>query len=127
MGEQGESTRTYKRLRGLLVLLGLCALGGVAHYGRVWYYERQLLDIAHELVDEANREDPLPMAEEGPQADVEIRVMCSFAYLVFGPMTGKISLIIKPRAHAPDMNIGGIEYVYVHQDGQWERWESYHM
>jgi hypothetical protein len=116
-----------KRLILLLVVLALVVAGGITHYGRIWYYERQLLRIAQEIVAEANRNDPLPIPEEGPEADVEIKVSCSFAYLLFGPKTGKITLIIKPRPHASNARIRGIVYLYRHDAGAWEKVESYHM
>lgn len=116
-----------KRLILLLLVLALVVAGGITHYGRVWYYERQLLRIAQEIVTEANRNDPLPMSAEGPEADVEIKVSCSFAYLLFGPKTGKITLIIKPRPHASNARIRGLVYLYRHDAGAWEEVESYHM
>lgn len=114
-----------KRLTLLLTLLSLTAGGGIAHYGRTWYYERQLLRIAQEIVEEVNRTDPLPVPEEGPEAEVDIKVICSYDYLLFGPKTGKITLIIKPRPHARNRGISRIEYTYRHIGGAWKQVESW--
>ena len=115
------------RLRVLATILGLCVLGYGAHWIRVQHYERQLVEIANGLVDEANREDPLPMPEAGPEADVEIQVMCRFEYLVVGKPHGRINLILHPRAYAPETGLSGIEYLYVRENGAWRQTDSYHM
>ncbi|HIJ66058.1 MAG TPA: hypothetical protein HPP77_08915 [Candidatus Hydrogenedentes bacterium] len=127
MGERLTVDPATKRLLIFLfaVLAVLIAVAAFYHI-RTWYYERQLVQLARTLVDEANENDPLPMPEEGPEADVEVKVNCSFDYLIFGPKTGKISLLIKPRAHAPKTYIGGVSYVYRHIDGEWQLEESYH-
>ena len=118
--------RVSKTLIVLLGVLGVVAAAGAVHRGQIVYYERQLRSIAHALVEEANENDPRPVPELGPEADVEIDVTCSFEHLFYGEKTGKIILYIKPRAHAPETTIGSIEYVYVHRDGEWQLVESYH-
>jgi len=110
------------------VLVGICAVlavVGVAHYARTWYHERQLTQLAYSIIDDTNCEDPLPLSEFGPEADVEIQVTCSYKYLLFGDMTGKITLTALPRPHAPIRERVGISYIYAYDNGAWKSVESY--
>ena len=116
-----------KRLIGLVSVLVIVAVFAGWHVWRVARYTRQLVRIGHELVEEENRNDPRPMPAEGPEADVEVSASCTFAYLVFGSVTGKVTLTIKPRPHAPYTRIGGVAYEYRRVDGAWESTESYHL
>ena len=92
-GEGGDVTLAVKhagtrRLTLLLAVFVLLAVFGTVHHVRTWYYERQLLQLGRGIVQEGNRTDPFPMPAEGPEADVAIKVNCSFAYLFFGPKRG---------------------------------------
>lgn len=109
----------------LLAILATVAAFAVVHYVQIWYYERQLMRIAADLIEETNREDPIPVSELGPEADVDIDVTCSFGYLVFGKATGKITLLVKPRPHAPTQQVQEIAYVYALEPGGWKSVESY--
>ncbi|MFO7775151.1 MAG: hypothetical protein R6W89_05075 [Candidatus Hydrogenedentota bacterium] len=114
------------RLKVLLVILALCLLGGTFHHGRVMYHENKLTEIGEDIVREINEEDPRPVPEEGPQADVEIEATCAFAYLVFGEMSGKVRLITLPREHAPIDEPYVIAYEFEREDGEWAQTNSYH-
>lgn len=116
-----------RRLTLLLAVFVLLAVFGTVHHVRTWYYERQLLQLGRGIVQEGNRTDPFPMPAEGPEADVAIKVNCSFAYLFFGPKSGKVTLIIRPRPHARETGVGGITYLYQHEGGEWRLVESSHL
>ncbi len=122
------SVKPNTRLQVLVAILGVCVAGAVVHYSRVWYFERQLLVIGHQIVDGYNEEDDyLPLPDQGAQAVVRIETTCSFAYLVFGEKTGKITLHVDARSHAPETGLGGLTYVYSHVEGEWQMVESYHF
>lgn len=124
--QKKKRTRLQKiRLFVLFAALAVIIAGGAVYYGRVWYYERQLMQIAHEIIEEDNRQDPAPVGPEGPEADVSISVVCSFDHLVYGKKTGKIIMITMPRAHAADQRPVKLAYIYAHEDGIWREVESY--
>ena len=113
----------------LIVLIGVLVCitaAGAAHTVRVRYHEGLLLQLGHEIVEEYNETDPIPVSEEGQEADVEIETHCAFEYLVFGEMSGKIRLIVTPRPHAPVQEEFAIAYICVYEDGKWRYVESYH-
>lgn len=112
------------RLAILLSLLALMTAAAVAHHVRVAYYERQLERLAQDLIAEINRNDPLPLPEEGPEADVEIRTYCAFSNLVFGEKTGKVVLEVKPRPHARDQHPQQVVYFFAHEKGSWRQTDS---
>ena len=114
------------RLKVLLVIMVLCLVGGTVHHGRVMHYENELTEIGENIVHEINEQDPRPVPEEGPQADVEIEATCAFAYLVFGDMSGKVRLITIPREHAPIQEPYVIAYEFVRENGEWAQTHSYH-
>lgn len=129
MGNWSQMRFVWKENKFLVFLLSILFIvlvAGGAFYVRTWLYEQDLRRLARDIVEEVNREDFLPMPEEGPEAGVEVNVTCSFEYLFFGPATGKITLIIKPRPHAGETRIGGISYVYAYKNGEWVEQESYH-
>jgi hypothetical protein len=123
-GPKGRMSR--RRLILLLGVLILVAAVGAFHHLRTWYYERELMQMAKAIVDDYNANDPVPVSPEGPEADVDVNVTASRQYLLFGPMTGKITLTIIPRPHAPDLRIGGVSYVYDRVGDEWKLIESYH-
>lgn len=118
-------TRNPARSLRALLVLGMVAAAAGAHHYRVAGDEQALYDLAVNIIDEQNAEDPLPMPEEGPEADVEIETFCSYRYILFGEKSGKIRLIIKPREHAPVDKMTPIVYLCEEVDGQWTDIESY--
>jgi hypothetical protein len=123
-------TKFFARLTpltvGLLILLGVVATGGAVHAARVHYLEEALIAEAHDIVEQINAEDPLPVPEEGPEANVEFEATCAFKYLVVGEKSGKVSMIVKPRPHAPVQETYVICYTFDYGANGWVQTGSYH-
>ncbi len=113
------------RLVILCSILALSVTAGAAHFVRVHHDEDTLLEYGRAIVEQANAEDPVPVSEAGPEADVELEAYCSYAYLVAGKKTGKIRMILKPRPHAPVQKMTPICYICDYQEGAWRQVESY--
>ena len=113
------------RLSILLGVLSLVIVAGALHKVRVWRFERELEQIGLEQIEEQNKTDPLPVPEEGPEADVEIIVTCAFENIFFGNAVGKVTLIVQPRSHAPNQDTQELSYVYARDGDGWRLIESY--
>jgi len=122
----GPARGLHWRLTVLLAIMVALAVAGVVHLDVVRYYEAQLHDIAVGLVEAENAADKEPLSEQGPEAWVEIDTTVSFAYVLFGEKTGKITLTIHPYPHAKVQDLGGISYIYAHEGGEWKQEMSYH-
>ena len=114
------------RLRLLVTVMAALAALLIVHTGRVWYYEHGLRVCAMSIIEKVNAEDPIPVSEEGPEADVDIEVTCGFEHVVFGEKTGKVRLVVRPRPHAPIQETYAICHIFEYVDGHWEETESYH-
>lgn len=114
------------RLRALTAIMALLAAVYIVHTARVWHYENGLRACAMEIIEEVNAEDPIPVSDEGPEADVEVEVTCAFEHILFGEKAGKVRLIVRPRPHAPVQESYAICHIFSYVDGQWKEVESYH-
>ncbi len=109
----------------LIAVLLAIGMGAVAHVVRVAHHEERLTEIGHEIVEQYNEDDPRPVPEIGPEADVEIMAKCLFEHVVFGEMRGIVRLVATPRSHAPVDEKFVITHEYVYEDGAWRFANSY--
>lgn len=107
-------------LLGLLVLLG--AFWGVATVQRKGF-ERELAPLAQRFVAEVkSRLDASPLGAEGYAMAHEVTV--SRAYLVAGPVVGKVTVYTRPNVAAGEGTVHAYEYHLTYDDGVWEKQDS---
>ena len=121
----GPPRHLPKRLRILFAILAISVSAAAAHTLRLHHDENTLAAYGRAIIEQINAEDPLPVDEAGPEADIELETFCSYAYIIAGKKTGKIRMIIKPRSHAPIQKMTPICYICDYQEGAWHQVESY--
>ena len=133
------STRTPVRLRILLAILLLVCVGVAASRIRTWRFERELLQMAEDIVTEINAEGPILPGTAAPGTETTCKVFASSRYVFFGPTTGKIVFLITPvcdEEHSTGQvrracaicsgdATHELDYVYIRGNGGWEFQDSY--
>ncbi len=105
----------------LCVLIFLCGVWA-GHTGRVWLYERQLKELAQDVIEKEWMES---VGGAEPQSTVQIKATCTFSHLVFGERSGKVSLIFVPRPCNESRVVSEVLYYYVDHGAGWEQSESF--
>lgn len=131
--------RVPVRLNVLLAVLVLVSAGAATHQIRTWRFEKQLLQIAENIVMEANAADKNVPDLGNIGTHTTCDVFASSEYLFFGPVTGKIVFLIASRCseeHSTEqLRLGcaicsgyatrELDYVYRRGNDGWVFQESY--
>ena len=112
-----------RRIAVLSVLLAALSLGGLAHALHLRQLTAELRAVAEAKAVEFRAESEA-LGEPVPR--IATAVVVSKSGLVYGAVSGKVSIYLQAAEHAEPGHIDGFEFMYARDASGWRQTESGH-